>query len=249
MRRAGGMAGWPAIALAIAFCLWAGYSYFGGANPPYGTLYAPIYSVLALCVPLSVAIFVPAVAANLAAGYRRSLEYELVCATGLTDGQLAWGYVAAALYRCRALVVAALGILPVATAAPLGVLAARIGAATPQADLGRWLALTMISAVGLVGWYVLLACLTVALYLWWRFSGPAQAAALLLGVGLWLVSDAALRQLSAWGLDGNWPLELASKGLAALLPFGAAAGAMLLARSWARSPLRSPLVEKIVGEW
>jgi hypothetical protein len=224
-RGAGCLASTPAVvgAALLGMAAWPSYLSAAGQRGAAAAVVPAFLAVtLAMSVALTLPLFLAVLAVNLPAGYLRSQEYELVCATPLADGALVWGFVLAALYRARAPIALAAVVVPVLTLIfplPWPFDIAQFGPQT-DFDLGRHAVFAALFVVAMLGRALWVAALGVVLFLWWRITMPAQLAALLIGEGLWWLAAFALTDLTqAAGWTDALPWQLAWTTALAIAPF------------------------------
>ena len=172
-------------------------------------------------------------AANLPLSYVRSAEYELVCATPLTNQDWYNAFKGAVRHRSRALVWLVLAVLPMLTAG-FGLAQLQAGLPSTLPALGA-VYLVVLGEVALVGLYEWAISLGVSLALWTRWNVAAALVALLVPLGWWGPTAAVLYEFGQQlplGLQPGW-LLLWGTALA-LAPFALARSTARWGERWAR---------------
>jgi hypothetical protein len=229
--------------MALVFCM-IGACLVLGMQLPLG-VYVPFgLAGLAAAMVISTPVFLASTAVNLPAAYIRSQEYELVCATALSDRELVRGLVLAALYRARLAVIAAVVLTPVVAyflPLPWPVQHTLFFINTmPAQSVAAYLVFTAMLEVAWLGLYWLIVATGVSLFLWWRMTTPSLVATLALTAGAWWAAAVLFQSISqsrGWMYFTVW--NLAWTGALALVPWALAPGAMGLGARWAR---RAPAV-------
>ncbi len=225
-RGSGVLSRWPGLVGAALFCAWIWYSYLSAVTGNSSSYLGLVGIALGASVQLSLLLFLAWLAANFPIRYMRSAEYELVCATPLTNADWVAAFVGVVLYRSRTLILTAICLTPLLTAGfpvvpwPAAWL---IGVRLTADAVLRYLYFTAVIIIAWVGLYRWVVSMGVSLALWWRTPVPAALVASALPIGTWLVAASLLKRLGADlgpGVQLGW--EVAWTALAALAPYGLA---------------------------